>query len=456
MIAVVVAVSVLPLVWVWTAGRVESSFSWALARTVGQAVQAADEGSRPFDAIAEQYQVHLRIYGADGALLVDVDHTPRNRLLAAVSDPFYGPAGRPVLADLDARWPPVLERPEVRQATGVRRSVCQVADSGRMLVCNGVLRTADGRLVHAMRASPRLLRSLYEDRFQLGALTMVVTTVGVLLALWLGWRMVGPVERLRDQVVARTRGPVSTLPIVVEHRDEIGELASAFNQLLEALDDRNRANTTFAADLAHELKNPVAAIRAASEALCADRPVEGERLVRLQRVLADASRRMEVVVHQFLELARAESGLPGAEREDVDLHAMVGHLAEAARGDQRWAAVEIAAHGEPARVRAVPERLETAVRNLLANACTHAVRRVTLEVRECGPEVVLVVEDDGPGIPAGDLPGLFTRYHTTREGGTGLGLPMTKAIVEAHGGFVDAASEPGHGARFRITLPRAG
>ena len=266
--------------------------------------------------------------------------------------------------------------------------------------------------------------------------------------------MVGPIENLRDQVVERAEGRARGTPVRLDRNDELGDLARAFNELLDTLEQRNRSNAAFAADLAHELKNPVAAVRAAAEALDSDRPVEGSRKERLQRVLADASRRMTTVVDRFLELARAEAGLHGAERERVDLDELVAALVAPLRGDPRFEGVQFEVSGQAGAVDGVPERLETALRNLLHNAGEYAAPegwvRVTLQVSEVG-EARVAVRDSGPGIPADDLPRVFDRYFTTRDGGTGLGLALTKAIVEAHGGHIGAAS-PG-GAEFVVTLP---
>jgi two-component system sensor histidine kinase ChvG len=459
-LGVVVFVVVLPVIWVWVAGLFESGSLISLRRTLydaaAEGVVALDDPdpAAALEAVARRHHVWLRALSADDAPLGDWDHADTQRWLQPVTDPFYGPDGVPHLVDSDADEPPLPRREEVLAATAQPAARCRIVERGLLMVCSVAQRAADGRLVHVQRGSPRLVRSLYDQRFQLAALSLVVLVVGILAALWLGWRMVGPIEQLRDQVVQRTRGPVSTEPVVLDRTDELGELATAFNQLLEALDARNKSNAGFAADLAHELKNPVAAVRAAAEALAGERPVEGRRRERLQRVLADSSERMAEVVDRFLDLARAEAGLPDAEREPVALRDLVEALVEPLRGDERYDGVRFEVSGPPARVLAAPERLETALRNLLANAAEFAGEDGAVTITLCPGEgeVALAVADTGPGIAPDDLPRLFDRYFTTREGGTGLGLPLTKAIVEAHGGRIEAESAP-EGAIFTVTLP---
>lgn len=451
---VVVLVVVLPLAWVWTAGTLETGSIRSLRRDLeaaaGVALATAD-----LEGLARRHGARVRVVEADGRVTLDADHTPGLRVPG--TDAFYGPGGAPELAAWDATLPPVHERPEAQGAPGEVVSRCAIVDRGLLLSCAAAVRGFDGRLVHLERGSPRLVRSLYEQRFQLSAITLGVLGVGGILALWIGFRMVRPIESLRDQVVARVKDGLSTEPVVLERGDEVGELAGAFNELLAAIRSRDDANAAFAADLAHELKNPVAAVKAAVEALAADRPVEGERKERLVRVLGDATSRMEVVVQQFLELARAEAGLPGREREVFDLCATARALTESSAADPRWAEVTFTFRGDPTEVAGVPERVETAIRNLLSNAAHFAGRggHVRVDVSAAGGLARVFVEDSGPGIPAADLPHLFSRYRSTREGGTGLGLPMVKAIAAAHGGRVDVASDPGGGSRFTLVLPVA-
>lgn len=457
-LVVVVAVVVLPLLWVWVAGTLEARSvrlqREALHQATAQAVAALASGEA-LGPVARAGRVRLRLIGADGRVLEDHDHGERASMLGPMADPFYGPQGAPALGDFDRAMPAVADREEVIGATEQPTVRCEVAERGLLLVCSAAQRSADGRIVHLMRGSRRLVRSLYDDRFQLTALTLWVLVIGVSMALWIGWRMVGPIEQLRDQVVARTRGPVSTEPVRLQRSDELGELAEAFNELLRALEHRNRSNAAFVADLAHELKNPVAAVRMAADTMAADRPVDGVRRERLHRVLQDSAARMQVVVERFLELARAEAGLPDVQRERLDVTAMIRGLVTPLDSDPRYARVDFEVEGEPAVLWAVSERLETALRNLLANAAHFASPdgSVRVRVRMVLPEVAIQVQDTGPGVAEGDRIKIFERYFTTREGGTGLGLPLTKAIVEAHGGRIEVSSPQGTGACFCVWLP---
>lgn len=449
---IVVGVVVLPLIWVWGSGFSESSEVRSLEATLSEAVEDVADGADPEEVSATR-RLRVRILEANGVVTVDADHAEARWLEDLGSPLLWGPDGAPRLSALDAGLGPLSGRPEVLAATPVPAPRCDVRDDDRLLVCTAAVRSPNGRVVHAMAGSRRLVRSLYEDRFQLAALTSVVLAVGILLALWIGWRMVRPIESLRDQVVARAGGQASTEPVHLPRQDELGDLARAFNELLSSLDARNQSNAAFAADLAHELKNPVSAVRAAAEAMASERPVEGNRKERLQRVLADASSRMEVVVDRFLELARAEAGLQGAEREQVDVLALATALAAPLAEDARYPSTSIHVDGTPQQVLAVPERLETALRNLLGNALAFASPdgRVAVVVTRVDDRVRITVTDSGPGILDDDLPHVFDRYFSKREGGTGLGLALTKAIVEAHGGRIDVSS-PG-GARFTISLP---
>jgi two-component system sensor histidine kinase ChvG len=262
---------------------------------------------------------------------------------------------------------------------------------------------------------------------------------------------------LRAQVLARAAqespGPRIDLP----RRDEIGDLALAFDGLLRTLDERRVANGAFVADLVHEFKNPVAAIRASAEQLRARDP--DPRTERLARILEASSERLDALVTQFLELARAEAGMPSEARAPIDVAALARGIVDSARGDARWSGVTIALRSPAeAIVPGVAVRIESAFRNLVENAASFAAPAGEVEVLVESAEhaVHFAVRDTGPGIVDADLPRVFDRFFTTRGSarGTGLGLALVKAVVVAHGGEVRAESSPGDGATFHVSLPR--
>lgn len=467
----VIAVVLLPMVLVWLSDWGDRASGTSMGLAVDALGADAAEAWRTLppqqatpivDRAAMLYGARVRVVTADGEVLQDVDREVRTRLHEWAGTVFFGPDGAPSVAAADAGRPPVHERVEVRQALadGVARG-CEHPGGQPLLVCWSARRVtlADGRtgVVYAQDGSRRAIRALYDVRYQLLKLMLYMLLIGGLLALWLGARLVRPIELLRDQVLLRKAGVVEPSPVALDRQDEIGDLARAFDDLLGALDDRNRANAVFIADLAHELKNPVAAIRACAESLGGDRALDPDRAKRLARILADSSGRLDALVTQFLELARAEAGLPGQSRAPVPLRPLLMGLAETWRHDARYPGVRFEVDAADVTVEAVPERLETALRNLLDNAASFAGEggTVTLRARLEADEVVISVSDSGPGLDEADLPHLFERFFTRRadKKGTGLGLALVRAIAEAHDGRVEARSPAGEGATFVISWP---
>jgi two-component system sensor histidine kinase ChvG len=313
------------------------------------------------------------------------------------------------------------------------------------------------RVIHVQDSAERPLPLLYALRFQLGRLTLVILPFALLLSLWVGRRLVGPLEALRDQVLGKVREQRPRADLRAPASNETDQLAQAFNTLLERLDERRDANQAFVADLVHEFKNPVATIRACGESL-ASSDVTPERAQRLARLLDESSARLDALVSQFLELARAEAGMREEAWETVDVAALARARVARASVDERWSTLrfELAA-ATPARVRGVAERLETVLDNLLANAASFAGEGGTIQVVVAADaqQVELRVTDDGPGIAAEDAPRIFERFYTSRrhDKGTGLGLALVRAIVEAHGGSVALESVVGQGATFSARMP---
>ncbi len=411
--------------------------------------------------VARRHRVRLRLLDPTGTVMADADST---RTVTALEDLFFGPQDETALLAADDEQPAPMQRPVAARARRDGHATdCETWAKGTLLVCQGaqVIRR-DGEvlgLVYAQQAHRRAIRALYDLRFALLKLTLFVAVGALALGWWLGWRMVRPLEGLRVQALDQVKA-VSPEGLQLKREDEIGDLAAAFNQLLAALRDRARQNEAFVADLAHEFKNPVAAVRACAESLATapgDRPSSPERTARLARVLRDSSRRLDALVTQFLELARAEAGMVGEDRSDVDLGALVRGVVETIAAQEEHANVELTHETEDLVVPGVSGRLETALRNLVENAASFAGEQghVQVRVRRAGNRVRLEVEDDGPGIAEADLPHVFDRFFTRRQGrrGTGLGLALVKAIATAHGGRATVHSTPGEGSTFALVLP---
>jgi signal transduction histidine kinase len=432
------------------------------ASAVAEAVAGADEAGwgAAVERAASQAGVRILVIDAGGRTVFAADHEAATSLRDRLGDALFGPEGAPALRSVDdersaaGRWPEV----ETAVRTG-RSAACTTALSGALLVCHSAVAVAveargEPLVVLAQKSSPRAIRALFDLRYPLLKLTLYVLVLGALLAAWLGRRILHPILRLRREVLQRAADPLRASPIPLVSKDEVGDLGEAFNALLGALAALRRENETFAVDLAHELKSPIATVRACADAL--QRPVDAARAERLARLLADSTHRLDTLVSQFLEIARAEAGLPHEERAALALGGLVRGVCDGLAAEERYAGVRFEVDAQQAEVLGAAGALETALRNVLDNAASFAgdggwVRaRVACE----GAAVVVEISDSGPGIPPENLPRVFDRFFTERPAGkgTGLGLAYAKAAIEAHGGTLTVACEPAHGALFTIRL----
>ncbi|WP_255491789.1 MULTISPECIES: ATP-binding protein [unclassified Actinotalea] len=299
---------------------------------------------------------------------------------------------------------------------------------------------------------------LAEVQGLLRALAVALGGVVPLLTLLLGgviWvvlgRVLAPVEALRRaaEQVARTGGPGS-LP-VVRADDEIGALARTLNDMLDRLEGAAARQRTFVADAAHELRSPIAALRAAVD-VAREHPgsyAPGE----LADELAGEVLRLQHLVDDLLLLARVGSTSPA--RGVVDLRGAVADGLAVARAAARDAdRVEVVVEGEGRALGDGPA-VARVVRNLLDNALRHAASQVTVTV--AAGEVV--VDDDGPGVPQEARERVFERFvrlAAARErdaGGSGLGLPIAREVARDHGGDVVLGEAAAGGLRAVLTLP---
>lgn len=241
---------------------------------------------------------------------------------------------------------------------------------------------------------------------------------------------------------------------------EVERLGEAFNEMAASLEEAEELRRRLVADVAHELRNPLAAARAQAEGMAEGvLAVDQARLGGLVSDVAHLSR----LVEDLQELSSAEAGALRYDMAEVDLGALVMREAERARTRLHEGLVVEARVPEAAVVvRGDELRLAQVLRNLLSNALRHTETgsvTVVVEGREGLAEVR--VEDTGEGIPAADLPYVFERFYRADAarardtGGAGIGLAIARRIVRDHGGDVFARSEPGQGAVVGFTLPKA-
>jgi signal transduction histidine kinase len=456
----VLAMSVTPLFIVVTWLGVERLAEGSMKRNARESVAEASAAAAAVRAVAARRFVRLRVVDRTGVVVADHDFDQFGSWSERAGGFFLGQRRQAESRELDAVFGRVASRPEFHAALehGMAEGCRDVPDSD-LVACYAARRIpASGVVLYAEDGSERLLAPLYDLRRWLGRLTVVILPFAVALAVWSGRRIVVPIERLRAEVLAKVREPRPKPGLSVPRASELADLATAFDTLLEHLAERGRENEAFVADLVHEFKNPVAAIRVAADTLSGSSAGD-PRAERTARVLRDSSVRLDALVTQFLKLAQAEAGMTGERREVVDLAALSRAVAERLRADGRFegATVMVDAPGS-APVLGVEDRLESVVENLLANALSFAGTSGTVQLRVAvrDGDVLLTVSDDGPGIAAADLPCVFDRFFTTRrhDKGTGLGLSLVRAVVEAHGGTVGVESELGRGATFTARLPR--
>jgi two-component system, OmpR family, sensor histidine kinase MprB len=307
-----------------------------------------------------------------------------------------------------------------------------------------------GAVMQVARPIGEVNSTLATLRFGLGVIVLLGVAAALALARLATRAAVKPVADLTDAAehVARTRD--LTKRIEREGDDELSRLAGAFNTMLEALDDSQRAQRRLVADASHELRTPLTSLRTNLEVLARGglAPADHERL---RMDLIAQLEELTLLVSDLVDLAREEE--PPAELEPLALDELVASAVERAR--RHAPGVAFATDLEPTLVEGVRGRLDRAVANLLDNAARHGDGRVEVTLRDA----VLRVRDHGPGIAAEDLPFVFDRFYrsTAARGrpGSGLGLAIVRQAAEAHGGAVRAGTAPGGGAELTLALPRS-
>jgi two-component system, OmpR family, sensor histidine kinase CreC len=328
------------------------------------------------------------------------------------------------------------------------------------LVLTGASFALAGSFIALLLSPEELAAAAPSDAsLRIGASVLALAAVAAVAAIFIG-RFVGrPIERL-TAAAQRIAAGERQAALPVPRGREVRELTLAFEFMRAKLEERH-ALEKFVADLSHELKNPIAAIRASSEVLydALERdPASARRF--LQRI-DEASHKLDHLTADLLTLARLEARGRARNASRVDLSGVIEKAVATVRPDADERQIAIATHpAHAATVRGEPTALQRALENLLRNACNHAPAGSTVELRieRQGAELALLVIDQGAGVDPAAAPRLFERFNTTRhsQGGTGLGLAIVRAVAESHGGRAELRASAGAGpTTFALVLPAA-
>jgi signal transduction histidine kinase len=258
---------------------------------------------------------------------------------------------------------------------------------------------------------------------------------------------------------AMARGDYSRR-VTATSRDEVGELALAFNTMAADLAAVDQQRRDLVANVSHELRTPVSALRAVLENLVDGVATPDPTTLRAAH---SQTERLSRLVGDLLDLSRVDAGITPLRRETVPLAPFLDEAVEQARLTDRPVRYDVRVEPQGLAVRADPARLHQLVANLLDNASRHspAGGTVTVVASRRDDRAVLEVTDRGPGIARGDRARVFERFTTggagaaEQDGGTGLGLAIARWVTQLHGGLIEVAEtdRPGQGCRIRASLP---
>ena len=483
----------------------------------GQASSGADDDSLGFTIDPERAAPILRrlvkptgsrarIYGRDGALILDSDtFYSRGEVLRYDLPP--PDAEKPDA--LTAFWQAVKTRmrqydlplyneiggdngkayPEVASAlTGTSVPIVRVNDKGELVVSVAVpvqrLRAVLGVLLLSTRGGD-IDNIVAAERWGIVRVSLFAAAVTVVLSMILANTIAGPVQRLAS-AAERVRHSVKAraeIPDFTDRTDEIGHLSGALRDMTQALYKRIDAIESFAADVAHELKNPLTSLRSATETLPLVKTPDSKE--RLMEIIQHDVKRLDRLISDISDASRLDAELAREDAKPVDtadlLRTTVSLFNDIHRDDTPEVVLDVAysSGARPYRCIGHDSRLSQVIVNLLDNAISFSPPggRVSVKAKRVGSEIQIAVEDEGPGIPPENLERIFERFYTDRPQesfgqNSGLGLNISRQIVVAHGGRLwaenrhhegdgasgksaGAAERLSGGARFVIRLPAA-
>jgi two-component system sensor histidine kinase ChvG len=360
--------------------------------------------------------------------------------------------------------------PEVAQAlSGSKGSLVSINDRAEVIVSVAVpvqrFRTVRGALLLSTQGGD-INQAVATERWAIIKVALIATGIMTMLSILLAATIAGPVRRLAD-AAERVRRRINSrveIPDFTRRRDEIGHLSGTLRAMTDALYSRIEGIESFAADVAHELKNPLTSLRSAVETLPLAKSEESRN--RLLGVIQHDVRRLDRLISDISDASRLDAELQRQDSEAVDLGKLLNTVVSVANEMKRDDTVKVALtfEGNAFGVAGNDSRLGQVVNNLIDNARSFSPpgSDVRVTCRQLKSEVAITVDDEGPGIRPDAMEKIFDRFYTDRphQGfgqNSGLGLSISKQIVEAHGGRLWAENRTRGdeitGARFIVLLP---
>lgn len=435
----------------------------SLARDTGTRIRLFDEQGK---IMADSRELGLR-----NLVLRDPDKDPYNqtvaRFLDATIETVVGAERAPLYREQDPQrgfdWPDVRTAALTQSAPA---SVWRAPD--RTPVITAAAPIAGLGIVMTTVNARDITTTVRAERLRLGVLLLAVSLVSVFLSLFLARTIVRPLRRLARAAIRVRLGRAREVivPRLPTRGDEIGQLARALSDMSQALRARIDATESFAADLAHELKNPLASLRSAVDGLANVR--KKELRDQLLAIVQDDVHRLDRLISDISEASRLDAQLSRATFEPVDLGQMIAALIQQRETRGLPNGIRIAFARPPRESLTVlgeGGRLERVFENLIENAVSFSPDGGTISIgaQRDHDMLTISVEDEGPGVPKEAREAIFLRFHSVRPEGeefgkhSGLGLAIARTIVEGHQGSISVESREGPltGARFVVRLPLA-
>ena len=444
----------------------------------------ADRHDALIAAYARQTGDRVRRYAPGGGLIADsfTMDAPRYRLRSPSEEEWQRHVARFLDKAVDrivsASRPPDFVEPAVDRAnawpelllarkTGKPTAMNRYAPDRTFMISAGAS-VRDGTALLATENARDITRTVRAERLRLGLVLAVAMLASTLLSLFLARTIVQPLQRLARAAVRVRLGRARevTVPRLPERRDEIGMLARALSDMSIALRQRIDATDAFAADVSHELKNPIASLRSALDAL--DRVDRPDLRAQLMAIAQDDVRRLDRLVTDIAEASRVDAELSRTRFEPIDLGLLIETMviAREARGVPRGVRLAFARpRKNVAVVLGEEQRLVRVLDNLIDNAISFSPDGGLVQIiaTVADDQVLVSVEDEGPGVPVTEREHVFRRFHSVRPEGesfgkhSGLGLAIARSIVEGHQGRISIGDreDAQQGARFILRLPMA-